>query len=156
MHHHYHVTFHFLFPLLFPSYFSSLDARLPLISIFSLFFLRPWGAGNSRHSWHAIRSWNATISSSKDGYLERKNVCTADWVYVLSSLVYLLVCSGSTALSVGWWCKIFSPEQIIIHLTNAPLSSEYSHNVATGRQPCRFEAAWRQLLDTLVELLHCL
>ena len=28
--------------------------------------------------------------------------------------------------------------------------------LTTGRQPCEFEAAWRQLFDTLVELLHCL
>ena len=28
--------------------------------------------------------------------------------------------------------------------------------LTTGRQPCEFEAAWRQLFDMLVELLHCL
>ena len=28
--------------------------------------------------------------------------------------------------------------------------------LTTGRQPCEFEAAWRQLFDTPVELLHCL
>ena len=27
---------------------------------------------------------------------------------------------------------------------------------STGRQPCGFEAEWRQLFDTLFELLHCL
>ena len=29
-------------------------------------------------------------------------------------------------------------------------------NRGTGRQPCGFEAAWRQLFDKLVEFLHCL
>ena len=28
--------------------------------------------------------------------------------------------------------------------------------LTTGRQPCEFEAAWRQLFNTLVVLLHCL
>ena len=28
--------------------------------------------------------------------------------------------------------------------------------LTTGRQPCEFEATWRQLFDMLVELLHCL
>ena len=128
----------------------------PLSPSFPCFFCGPGAPGIPDIPGMPFDPGMPQYPRAKMDIWKEKNVCTADWVYVLSSLVYLLVCSGSAALSVGWWCKIFSPEQIIIHLTNAPLSSEYSHNVATGRQPCRFEAAWRQLLDTLVELLHCL
>ena len=41
------------------------------------------------YCWYAIRSLNAKISSSKDEYLKRKNLCTADWVYVLDVRCYI-------------------------------------------------------------------
>ena len=45
---------------------------------------------------------------------EKKKKCMYCWLGVRTrfSLPYLLVCSGSAATSVVWWCKIFSPEQI--------------------------------------------
>ena len=75
--------------------------------------LGPSPSAPSLPSWYAIRSWNSRISSSKDGYLKKKK-CMYCWLGVRTrfSLPYLLVCLGSAATSVVWWCKIFSPEQI--------------------------------------------
>ena len=142
MHHYYHVTFHFLFPLSSP---SGLSFPPPQHHLFHDVHAA-LGRQEFPASWYAILSWNAKISLSKDGFL--KNKMDIYWLSVRTrrSLPYLLVCWGSTVISVGWSCKIFSPEQISFHLTNAHWSSEYSHNFAlNSRKKNSFQQfLWRR------------